>query len=481
MNPFAIDTILLNVAPGERRAALMSGERPVEIIVERDARPSLVGNVYLGRVERIVPGLDAAFVDIGTGRSGFLPASEADVEEPSPIEKCVDEGEAILVQVQKDAVGEKGAALTMRLALPGRWLVYAPGQAGVAVSQRIEDEAERRRLIGIAESFADPDAGYILRTSAAGADAKTLAAEAERLHDLWVTIESGGDQYDTPTCLYRDQDPMLRLLREAASATLQRIVIDDRATMTRVERALRGAMPELAKLLVLHADTVPLFEAYGVEAELDHALGPRVMLAGGGSLVIERKEAFVAVDVNMGRSSARGRAEERALETNLEAAREIARQTRLRSLAGRIVVDFIGMERRANQQHVVDELRRAFASDRSFSRIGGYTAMGLVEISRKRGREPLEDVLCEPCAVCKGRHSRKTAETVALELLRAVPAAAAASPGRPLRIIASAEVVASLDGSVKSSREAIEAQLGRPLALEAESARRRDSFEIIAD
>lgn len=481
MSLFAIDTILLNVAPGERRAALMSGDRPVEIIVERASRPSLVGNVYLGRVERIVPGLDAAFVDIGTGRSAFLPASEADVEAPTPIEACVDEGEAILVQVQKDAVGEKGAALTMRLALPGRWLVYAPGQAGVAVSQRIDDEAERRRLSAIAEKFADPEAGYILRTSAAGADAKTLEAEAERLHRLWATIELGEHQYDTPACLYRDQDPMVRLLREAAGPALERIVVDDRAAFGRVERALKSTMPELAKHLVLHAGATPVFETYGVEAELDQALGSHVVLAGGGSLVIERTEALVAVDVNMARSSARGRAEERALETNLEAAREIARQVRLRSLAGRIVIDFIGMERRANQQRVIDELRRAFASDRSFSRIGGYTAMGLVEISRKRGREPLEDMLCEPCAACDGRRSQKTAETVALDLLRAVPPAATAAPGRPLRAVAAAEVVVILGGAVKSAREAVEAELGRPLILEADRARSRESFEIIAE
>ncbi|MFO0996168.1 MAG: Rne/Rng family ribonuclease [Alphaproteobacteria bacterium] len=481
MSLFAIDAILLNVAAGERRAALMSEGRPVEVIVERASRPSLLGNIYLGRVERVLPGLDAAFVDIGAARSGFLPAGEADVEEPTPIEGCVEEGEAILVQVQKDATGEKGAALTMRLTFPGRWLVFAPGQSGVAVSQRIEDDAERRRLSEIVERFAGSEGGYIVRTSAAGAEAGVLKAEGERLRALWHTIEASQDEYDRPTCLHRDEDSLVRLVREAAGPALTRVVVDDRETFRRVERALKAAMPELAQRLVLHTEATPLFEAHGVEAEIGQALGPHVELEGGGSLRIERTEALVAIDVNMGRSSARGRAEERALETNLEAAREIARQMRLRSLAGRIVIDFIGMERRANQQQVVDELRRAFASDRSFSRIGGYTAMGLVEVSRKRGREPLEDVLCEPCAACEGRHARKTAETVAHELLRAVMPAAAASPGRPLKILAAAEVVASLDGASKSAREAIETQLGRPLTLEADGTRPRESFEIVAE
>jgi ribonuclease G len=442
----------------------------VELIVERAGHESIVGNVYLGRIERVLPGLDAAFVDIGLERSGFL----ARIEGLDGARLA--EGAGVLVQATKDGVGEKGPALTMRLALPGRHLVYAPLEHGITLSRRIVDADERKRVGALVAAVAAPEGAYVVRTGAVAASEADLRGEAARLSVLWERIESGRDQGAPPACLHLEPGAVARLLRDWAAAGLSRVVIDGRAAHTAALAFARANLPEIAPAIRLHGDAEPLFELEGVEEEIDAALYPRVRLPSGGEIVIERTEALTVVDVNSGAHTARGRAEDTIRDTNLEAAGEIARQIRLRGLAGRIVVDFIAMERTEDRRRVQQALERALAGDRSPVRVGGFSTLGLMEITRRRGRESLAEILCEPFAPDA---MLRTALTVALEALRAARRSANAAPGRALTLLAASEVVETLRAEAAGSREALEGALGRPLLLQARADFDRESYEIV--
>lgn len=464
--------LLIDDSPGELRAALRAKGRCVELIVERAGRESIVGNVYLGRIERVLPGLDAAFVDIGLDHSGFLPRTEG-------LDGArLAEGARVLVQATKDGAGGKGPTLTMRVSLPGRHLVYAPLEHGVTMSRRIVDEAARKRLGATMAAIGAPEGAYIVRTGAVSAGAADLRAEVGRLSEAWEAIESGRDQGTPPACLHREPGAVERLLRDWVSSGLSRVVVDGRAAHAAALAHARAHFPELAGAIQLHTGAGPLFEVEGVEEEIEAALHPRVHLPSGGEIVIERTEALVVVDVNSAGHTARGRAEDTIRDTNLEAAAEIARQIRLRGLAGRIVVDFIAMERAEDRRRVQQALERAAEDDRSPVRVGGFSPLGLMEVTRRRGRESLAEVLCEPWAPGV---PVKTALTVALEVLRAARQSAATAPGRALTAMAAPEVIEALKAEAAAALVALEAMLGRPLALRARTDPERGSFEIIAD
>lgn len=462
--------LLIDDSPGELRAVLREDGRAVEIIVERAGRESVVGNVYLGRVERVLGGLEAAFVDVGLERSGFLARTEG-------LDGArLAEGEAVLVQATKDGMGEKGPALTMRITLPGRHLVYAPFEHGVTVSRRIADEGERKRIAALVASVAAPEGAYVVRTGAVSADEAELRAEAGRLSALWDGIDDACHRNAPPACLHREPGAVARLLRDWA-AGLSRVVVDGRAAHGAAVAYARTHLPELAAAIRLHDGAEPLFEQEDVEEEIDAALHPRVRLPSGGELVIEPTEALTVVDVNSAGHAGRGRSDDAIREINLEAAVEVARQIRLRGLAGRIVVDFIAMERAEDRRRVQQALERALAEDRASPRAGGFSPLGLMEITRRRGREALAEILC---GTRSAEEPLKSILTIALEALRAVQRAAAAAPGRALTLIAAPEVIETLKAEAGEARLSVERTLGRPLILKAGFEDAPESYEVVA-
>ena len=471
----SIDEIVFNVSPGETRAALVSGGRLIELIVERARSGSLVGNLYLARVGKLVPSMEGAFVELGTGRPGFLARKES----KSPLSHSISEGESVLVQVVKDAFGHKGAQLSTEISLAGHWLVLTPGRPGSAVSRRIAAAEERARLEATVAAHLEPGEGVILRTVAEGVEAAMLLDELARLRALWREMLARARDARPPALFQAEPEPVERVLRDHAARSLRRIVCDDREARSRAAafcaRHGRAAAVEVA----LHHGPEPIFARHEIEDQIARALDPVVDLPSGGSLVIGVTEALVAIDVNTARHSSPGSAEDTQLAVNLEAAAEIGRQVRLRNLAGLIVIDFVHMENPAHRARVVDTLRAAFAGDPVSVQLGDMTPFGLVEMTRKRARDSLRDMLTEPCEACHGTGRIKTAATVAYELLRAAARAAAATPGRPVTALAAAAVVTALEGDAKPARLALEARLGRPLLLRAEPAFGREQFDIV--
>ncbi len=475
-----IDEIMCSVVPGEVRAAFLSDGHLIDLLIERDGGAGRVGEIFLGRVQRVIPGMAAAFVDLGIGRDGFLPASDARRgREERDIAALATEGEALLVQVTKDAVGDKGPAVTANVTLAGRLLVYAPFQDSVAVSHRISDQGERDRLTAAVEAVAGSGEGFILRTAAEGVEEEALQADVEEVRARWAEIEAARDQADAPAQLRAELDTLPRILRDHARQGLERVLIDDADACAGARRFAEAHLPEVAGLIEHHAGPQPLFDRFGLEDEIEGALWPRVNLPSGGEIVIETVEALTAVDVNTARNTGRGRQRETILETNLEAAPEIARQVRLRNLAGRIVIDFIHMEDSEDRASVLAALRDAFAGDPLPVRIGGFTSLGLAELTRRRGRPSLDQLLREGCNACEGQGRVERPESVAHVALRAVRAEAAADPGTAFAIFAAPEVIAALDAGAAPAREALEAALGRPLVLRGDAELGREAFEIV--
>ena len=466
------ETILIDAMPGEVRAAVLEDGRAVELLVEREGRRSLVGNVYLGRVARVLPGMAAAFVDIGLDRAGFLGLDDAGPDD----RPC--EGQAVRVQVARDAAGGKGVRLTRRVALAGHLLVYGPPGGRVSVSRRIEDGAERDRLARAVGAAAEPGEGFVARTAARGAGAAALAAEAASLRAAWGGIEARQAHAAAPALLHEEPGAPIRLIRDRAGAATERIVVDSPSAFAEARAWCAAAAPGLADRLALHAGPGPVFAEADVEAEIERALAPRVGLPSGGEIVVEATEALTAVDVNSGRFTGARASGEAAYATNLEAAVEIARQLRLRDLGGLIVVDFIHMDDGARWRSVLEALSRALAGDRRTSRLHGRTEAGLVEITRRRLRRPLSGAMTERCAGCGGSGRAATAETVALEAVRALGREACAAGPGALAIAGADEVIEALETGAAGALRGLEAALGRRVRLDRAPAFPRDRFEV---
>jgi ribonuclease G len=480
------EELLIEVVPGQVRAALVADGRLVDLVIERGMRPSLVGNVYLGRVQRVLPGMDAAFVEIGIGRAGFLDLDGARPPgtAPSPDERIgsfLSEGEALLVQVTRDAIGRKGVELDRRIALPGRLLVYTPLQPGIAVSRQIVDAAEEARLAGIAANLAADGEGFIVRTSAAEASAEELADDARVLRSIWTEAAAAARLAKPPAAVYAEPDALSRIIRDHASERHGAIRIDSDVAVAAAQAFCRRHLPRLADRIVHHAGPQPLFALYGIDEAIDRALSTRVDLPSGGFLVIEPTEALTAVDVNTGSFVGDTRLGATVLRINLEAAEEVARQIRVRNLGGLIAVDFIHMGGDDDWERVVAALREAVKGDRSPCRVVGKTAAGLVEVTRRRRRESLLQLITEACRTCAGTGRVRRAETVAYEVLQALGREAALSPPGGLTVRAAAEVIGLLDGDLKPAFDAVVARLGRRVGLRAEPGEFRDRFDIVLD
>src|SRR4030067_3043495 len=438
--------ILINVTPEETRVALLEGGLVVEFYVERKHDASLVGNIYKGRVLKILPGMQSAFVDIGLEKAAFLYISDiradiADIEEYAPfveekdnsldlsskrgkpefvIEDLVQEGQEILVQVSKDPLGSKGARLTSYVTLPGRYLVLMPNVEHIGISRRIPDEEERTRLRGIVEGIRPKRYGIIIRTASEGSTEEDLKKDLEFLLLLWETILKKREKVTAPSLLYSDLDLVFRSERDLMSPDVTRLVIDSEEEYEKLKDFVRTNFEKLLDKIELSEGTEPIFDTYGIELDLSRALGRKVWLKSGGYIVIDQTEALTVIDVNTGKFVGKEELEDTIFKTNLEAVKEIAYQIRFRNLGGIIIVDFIDMERLENRERVFNAFVEAMKKDRAKNTISHISELGLIQMTRKRVRESLGRTLCESCPYCEGKAFVKSPRTLCYEIFRKI-------------------------------------------------------------
>ena len=481
--------LLVNSTPPETRVALIEDDRVVEVLHERRSRLSLVGNVYLGRVHRVLPGMQAAFVSIGLDRDAFLYVEDVvphpaefdfgDIEREPPalerddrprIDDLLKEGQEVVVQVTKDAIGGKGPRVTAGISLPGRALVYLPTVRELGVSRRITDEGERERLRKVLEGLGG-EGGYIARTAALGMPDDHFRPDAKYLTEVAAKISRRRNGATAPALLHRELDLALRSVRDLAGESCVAIRVDDEAMHVRLKELLDAMAPALASRLELYDGSEPLFEQYGVEAEIENALKSRVGLPSGGSLVIHQTEALVAIDVNTGRFVGKDALEDTVFAVNLEAAPEVARQIRLRDLGGILVLDFIDMEDAEHRQRVFARLEEELAKDRARTRVLQISEFGLIELTRQRSRGNIERVLTRPCPWCAGSGRVKTDLTVALDLRRALLSRARLfSAGETIGVKVRPGVVRLLTEDDSTILSEVEASLNVSIALRPDEA-----------
>jgi ribonuclease G len=478
------EEILINVTPQETRVAVLQQAVVQELHIERASARGLVGNIYLGRVCRVLPGMQSAFVEVGLDRAAFLHVADIWVspgEEPRPIERLLYEGQSIMVQVFKDPIGTKGARLSTQIGLAGRFLVYLPQETHIGISQRIEDEAEREHLREKLQQLL-PDAdhgGFIIRTMAESATDKELLDDVEYLRKVWSDIQVNAKGAAVKTRLYHDLDLPLRVLRDFVTDETDRIVVDSRETYIRLQGFAQEYTSGVAEKLSHYQGERPLFDLRGVEDEIEKALARRVDLKSGGYLILDQTEALTTVDVNTGGFVGGRNFDDTIFKTNLEAAQTIARQLRLRNLGGIIIVDFIDMDNEEHQAAVLAEFKKALSKDRARITINGFSALGLVEMTRKRNRESLAHVLCQPCPICQGRGELKTAQTVCYEILRELLREARQFDAREYRILASQQVIDMFLDEESQSLAQLGDFIGKPISLLVESQYSQEQYDVI--
>ena len=481
------EEILINITPMESRVAVVENGVLQEVHVERTQKRGIVGNIYKGKVVRVLPGMQAAFVDIGLERAAFIHAAEISSREGSavePISALVHEGQSLVVQVTKDPIGSKGARLTTQLSIPSRYLVYMPRTAHVGISLKIEDEAERERLKQvvadcIAAEGIEETGGFILRTAADGARSEDILADIRYLRRLWLQISSQMQSAATPSVIYEDLSLALRTLRDLVNAKIEKIRIDSRETFQKVCQFVVELMPEVADRLEHYPGERPIFDLYGVEDEIQKALERKVLLKSGGYLIIDPTEAMTTIDVNTGGFVGHRTLEETIFKTNLEAATAIARQMRLRNLGGIIIIDFIDMEDEEHQRQVLRTLEKQLERDHAKTNIIGITELGLVQMTRKRTRESLTQVLCESCPSCQGRGLQKTAETICYEIFREILREARAYQAEGYRVLANQAVIDRLLDEESGNVADLEAFIGRPIKFQVESTYSQEHYDVV--
>jgi ribonuclease G len=476
-----MEEVLVNVSPQETRVAVVASGMVQELLLERAASRGLVGSIYAARVARVLPGMQSAFVDIGLERAAFLHVADIREHGEKPIEKILSEGQPVLVQVAKEPIGTKGARLSTQISIAGRLLVYLPHDPHIGISQKIEDESGRQQLREKLQQLvpADENGGFILRTLAGSATDDELRGDLEYLRNLWNTIRERSLAGEPPRLLYQDLSLAQRVLRDMVSAGTERVIVDSRETFQKLAAFAESYMPRVRGRLEHYAGERPLFELYDVEAEIERALSRRVELKSGGTLVIDQTEALTTIDVNTGGFVGSRSLDETIFKTNLEAAQAIARQLRLRNLGGIIVVDFIDMQAEEHRAAVLEELKRALARDRTRTTVNGFSTLGLVEMTRKRTRESLAHVLCEPCPTCDGRGAVKTAPTVCYEILREILREARAFPAKEFRVLASQPVVELFQEEESGSLAMLSEFIGKPISTQVESSYTQEQFDIV--
>ena len=483
--------ILFNASIHEARAAVVENGVLHEVYLERASRRGLISNIYKGRVSRVLPGMQAAFIEIGLERTAFLHASDifdprhegTGIEAPRTenIRTLVAEGNEILVQVVKDPLGTKGARLTTYITLPSRHLVYMPQGRGVGVSARIEDELERERLRAAVRAGLQPDenAGYIVRTAAEDAPPEALRADMIYMRKLWEFVREKGLRTEPGQLVHADLPLHLRILRDLLRPDVDRVLIDHPSAYREMQEFASTFMPDVLPRIELYAAGRPVFELHNVEEEIQRALDRKVSLKSGGYLIIDQTEAMTTIDVNTGAFVGHRNLEETIFRTNLEAAMTIARQLRLRNLGGIIIIDFIDMEEPEHRRQVIQALERALSDDHVKTNISSVSPLGLVEMTRKRTRESLEHLLCQPCPTCEGRGFVKTAETVCYEVFREIVRQARQFECQQLMVLAHQDVIERLLDEESSALGELELTTGKPIRLQTEALYAVDQYDVV--
>ncbi len=488
------EELLVNVTPQETRVAVVENGMLQEVFIERARNRGLVGNIYKGLVKRVLPGMQAAFIDIGLERAAFLHASDIassggnggndngnGERRGERINELLSEGQELLVQVVKDPLGSKGARLTTHITIPSRYLVLTPNVDTVGVSQKIEDERERQRLrdLVLAAMEKGYSPGFILRTAAEGVDAESLQGDMRFLRKLWGSVLERAARAGPGEVVHEDLPLVRRVLRDLVDTDVEKVRIDSRETYGQLFEFAKAFVPEIAGKLEYYPGERPIFDLYGVEDEIQKALERKVQLKSGGYLIIDQTEAMTTIDVNTGAYVGHRNLEETIFKTNLEAAQAIARQLRVRNLGGIIIIDFIDMSDEEHKRQVLRALEKSLEKDHAKSHISQVSRLGLVEMTRKRTRESLEHVLCTQCPTCGGRGSLKTAETVCYEIFREILREARQFDAQQLLVLASQEVVDLLVDEESTSLAELESFIGKPIKFQVESLYTPEQYDVV--
>ncbi|HEX2658811.1 MAG TPA: Rne/Rng family ribonuclease [Polyangia bacterium] len=500
--------LVINADGPETRVALVEDGLLGELYIERKRERGIAGNIYKGRVERVLPGMQAAFVNIGAEKSAYLHVSDVrgtpddlkrlfsgdagktsddeDEEEAdrrrasggARIEDLLKEGQEIVVQVTKEPISTKGARTTRYVSLPGRHLVFMPTVDHIGISRRIASDKERRRLRDIVESMRPPGSGFIVRTVAEGISEKELKSDMEFLIKLWNEVVKRSESGRCPALIYNDLDLLLRTVRDMFTPDVEKLIIDSRSEYDRVKKFIAALMPDFTGVIEVYDGNDPIFDGFGIEIEIDRALERKVWLKSGGYLIVDEMEALTAVDVNTGRFVGKSSLEDTITKTNLEACREVAEQLRIRSIGGMIVVDFIDMDRPHNREKVTRSFNEYLRRDRSKAAVTRISELGLVEMTRKRTRESLLHTLTEPCTYCEGKGYTKSRNTVAYELLREIRRQGDLIDSDTIIIEAHPAIAEVLAGTDRGFIEDLEKRLQKRLVIKARSSFHMEDFEI---
>jgi ribonuclease G len=485
--------ILISVTPQETRVAILEQGVLQEVIIERANRRGLVGSIYKGKIVRVMPGMDAAFIDIGMDKAAFLHVSDilqvngeyeeyrADQSDGTPISGLLKEGDELLVQVVKDPLGSKGARLTTQITIPSRYLVLMPNVRTVGISSKIEDEDERERLRNLVAAVIPTDrrCGYIVRTVAEGASEDAFRRDASFLQKIWQSIEERAAEVGVAEMVHHDLPLALRTLRDYVDDDIERVLVDAKDEFERMQRFAQKYVPDVAQRIEYYQGERPIFDLHSVEDEIQKALQRNVQLKSGGYLTIDQTEAMTTIDVNTGGFIGHRNLEETTYKTNLEAAQAIARQLRLRNLGGIIIIDFIDMLDEEHKRQVMRAFNKAIDKDYARTCVSEVSELGLVEMTRKRTRESLEHVLCQTCPSCEGRGSVRTAESVCYEIFREIRRVSRLYTARELTVMASQDVIDLLLDEQSSSLAELQSHTKATIRLHVESVYTREQYDVV--
>lgn len=489
------EEILINVTPVETRVALIENGMLQEVYIEREGHRGIVGNIYRGKVVRVLPGMEAAFVDIGLERAAFIHASDIEVKpapgqesegvRPTPdIASMLYEGQSLTVQVTKDPIGTKGARLTTHISIPSRFLVFMPNNEHIGISQKIEDETVREYLkkqleecVGELEENS-PD-GFIIRTAAETATREELQTDIQYLKRLWVVLTKKLQNLKAPALVYQDLPLYIRTLRDLVRPETEKVKIDSRESFQNAMEFADQYVPNIEEKLEYYPGERPIFDLYGVEDEIQKALSRKVQLKSGGYLIIDQTEAMTTIDVNTGAFVGHRNLEETIFKTNLEAARAISRQLRLRNLGGIIIIDFIDMEDVEHQRQVIRMLEKMLEKDHAKTKISCVSELGLVEMTRKRTTESLGQMLCQPCQLCDGRGYLKTPETVCYEIFREILRINRAYEASSYLVMASQGVIDRLLDEESDNVADLESFIGKNIKFQVEVIYSQEQYDVV--
>lgn len=490
------EELLINVTPVETRVALVENGMLVEVYIERSRGRGLVGNIYKGKVVRVLPGMEAAFIDIGLEKAAFIHVSDiAPTPKPVPgvetaappgIAFLLKEGQTLIVQVIKDPIGTKGARVTTELSMASRYLVLMPGEHHIGISQRIEDDQERDRLKSLVmacceESKGDAslDAGYIVRTAAEGAGEQEFKADLKYLQRLWTKLQQRIREYPQPSMIYQDLPLSTRAIRDLVKPATEKIRIDSKESFVKIKTFSESFLIDVSDRLEYYPGERPIFDLYNIEDEIQKALGRKVQLKSGGYLIIDQTEAMTTIDVNTGAFVGHRNLEETIFKTNLEAARTIGRQLRLRNLGGIIILDFIDMQDEEHKRQVLRMLEKVLELDHARTTVSCVSELGLVEMTRKRTTESLGQMLCEPCSVCDGTGYLKTAETVCYEIMREILRINRAYDASVYLVMAAQSVIDRLIDEEADNVADLETFIGKQIKFQVELMYNQGQFDVV--